>query len=131
MSHLANVTQFYESGGNNNNLTPPARVYSPSSHGSNSSSGSSSNTSYGSNGGGGHSVSNGSVIIMESVNGNGSSAKYEYEDFPQEPDGGPVKISTWKDHVAIFSLDQVRLNIFLWLNFNAVVPQFCCLSLPY
>ncbi|ODN05666.1 Homeobox protein six1b, partial [Orchesella cincta] len=104
--NLTNGSHLYEA---NNNIPPPTRVYSPMSHGSNSSTGSFiSSTSNGSANNNGHvhnnNNNNGSLSIMDSIS---SGLKYEYEDFPQEPDGGPIKIDTWKEHVAVFSIDQV------------------------
>lgn len=122
LSHLANAANFYEANNNNNNnVTPPARVYSPMSHGSNSSTGSI--LSYGSSGGSRNSnTNNGTLTIMDSVN----CVKYEFEDFPQEPDGGPIKIATWKDHVAVFNIDQVKHSKYVvvsyYPNFGSIHP---------
>jgi len=101
--NLSNGPHLYET---NNNIPPPARVYSPMSHGSNSSTGSFvSSTSNGSANNGNSNNNNGSLSIMDTIS---AGLKYEYEDFPQEPDGGPIKIGTWKEHVAVFSIDQVN-----------------------
>lgn len=121
MGHLASAAVFYDATNNscsvNPNVTPPARVYSPLSHGSSNGSSisyASSPGGAGGGGGGGGGVSNGTLTIMEAVQavtnvgGSGPSVKFEYEDFPQEPDGGPVKTATWKDHVAVFNMDQVK-----------------------
>ncbi|CAL8110678.1 unnamed protein product [Orchesella dallaii] len=101
--NLTSGSHLYES---NNNIPPPARVYSPLSNGSNSSSGSFISSTSNGSGHNSHPINNnnGSLSIMDNIN---SVLKYEYEDFPQEPDGGPIKIDTWKEHVAVFNIDQV------------------------
>ncbi len=126
MGHLASAAVFYDATNNScsvnpNVQTPPARVYSPLSHGSSAGSSISYASSPGGAGGGGGGsggASNGTLTIMEAVQavtnvGSGSSVKFEYEDFPQEPDGGPVKTTTWKDHVAVFNMDQVKESIMI------------------